>query len=227
MWPVMTSKQIHFLSIYSKDEGSKLFERNAVARVDWYVLQNKKCNAPTTINDQDGSNYKTTLNSLPFLPNGLIDNVMSLTVSGKEIPLTVLYNSSYHSQREHMTSSLAGAYVHPCVHSITAEGLRIIYSNTKDEGHFGIKKVIINRGDILYPHNDFSGKFGMTENSFGLVVTSKQEGDLIVKAINTAKFKEIVRSIKWGNNAMVDWRFFKYLKKDFWKQFVDANGNVI
>jgi hypothetical protein len=53
-----------------------------------------------------------------------------------------------------------------------------------------------------------------------IIISSKTEGDNICQAINSPKFQKIVKATKWGTNAQTDWRFFKYLRKDFWKEFV-------
>ena len=55
---------------------------------------------------------------------------------------------------------------------------------------------------------------------YGLKINSKEEGDKIVKAINSIKFKEILKYTKWST-FQTDWRMFKYFKQDFWKEFQD------
>ena len=67
--------------------------------------------------------------------------------------------------------------------------------------------------------NDFKGEYGMSQITFGIPITSKKEGDDIVKAINTDEFKEIIKATKWGA-FQTDRRMFKYFKKDFWKYFL-------
>ena len=55
--------------------------------------------------------------------------------------------------------------------------------------------------------------------SFGIKISDKEEGDNIVKAINTDEFKDIIKYTKW-NTFQTEWKMFKYLKKDFWKEFI-------
>ena len=59
----------------------------------------------------------------------------------------------------------------------------------------------------------------MSQICYGLKIDSKEEGDKIVEAINSAKFKEILKYTKWST-FQTDWRMFKYFKKDFWKEFI-------
>jgi len=66
----------------------------------------------------------------------------------------------------------------------------------------------------------------MSQITFGIPVSSKKEGDLFVKAINTPEFKEIIKATKWGA-FQTDYRMFKYFKKDFWKEFVNEDGKPL
>jgi len=59
----------------------------------------------------------------------------------------------------------------------------------------------------------------MSQITFGIPITSKKQGDEIVKAINTDAFKEIIKATKWGA-FQTDWRMFKYFKPDFYKYFL-------
>ena len=88
-----------------------------------------------------------------------------------------------------------------------------------NKGHFGVKKVVLSFGEFQYPFNDFEGKYGMSQICYGLEIDNKEEGDNICKAINSDKFKEILKYTKWST-FQTDWRMFKYFKKDFWKEFI-------
>ena len=59
----------------------------------------------------------------------------------------------------------------------------------------------------------------MSQSCLGLEIESKEEGDNIVIAINSEKFKQILQYTKW-NTFQTEWRMFKYFKKDFWKEFI-------
>jgi len=107
----------------------------------------------------------------------------------------------------------------PVVHNMTKkDGLGFVYSS-EDKGHFGVSKVILSFGQFQYPYNDFKGEYGMSQICYGLKINSKEEGDKIVEAINSAKFKEILKYTKWST-FQTDWRMFKEFKKDFWKEFI-------
>jgi hypothetical protein len=111
------------------------------------------------------------------------------------------------------------------VHGITQEGLGLIYSNDKSKGHFGVSKIILNVNENQYPENDYDGKYGMSELSFGIPITSKKQGDCIVEAINTDEFKEIIKATKWGT-FQTDYKMFKYFRPDFYKGFLNSKSKT-
>jgi len=59
----------------------------------------------------------------------------------------------------------------------------------------------------------------MSQLSFGIPISSKKEGDAILKAVGTEKFKELIKATKWSTYN-TDYRMFRYFKKDFYKYFL-------
>jgi hypothetical protein len=125
-----------------------------------------------------------------------------------------------------MNKTKTSEYKYPVVHSINKDGLGFWYSNDNTKGHFGIPKVILNFNEHQYSHpeqNDYEGKYGMSQISFGIPISSKREGDLILKAMNTPAFKEIIAATKW-NTFQTDYRMFKYFKKDWYKILLENDN---
>jgi hypothetical protein len=98
-----------------------------------------------------------------------------------------------------------------------------MYSNVNNKGHFGIMKVIIGETGIDNAINDYEGKYGMTQDSFAFKISSKNEGDEILKIIKTPEFKKLLKESCSWSNFRIDWRLFTYFKKDFYKYFIDNN----
>ncbi len=94
-----------------------------------------------------------------------------------------------------------------------------MYSNTNNNGHFNISKVIIGETGLDNAINDYNGIYGMTQDSFGIIINNYQEGEDIIKALKTNKFRKILKSCMWSN-FRIDWRLFKRFNIDFWKQFI-------
>jgi hypothetical protein len=225
IYDVLSSKQMEFLKML----GDSAFP-GISTKADYYILKNEKKSHSTTIIDETGKQIELDLGEVNFIPNSLIEEIKKLLAEKNGKKCEVIYSSSiYDNRKPYVSWDKKGKFKFPCVNSINSDdngGLICLYANTNKNGHFGIPKVILTLGRYLRPLNDFDGKYGMTNNAFGIEISSRKEGDLISAAINTSKFKEIVKATKW-NNFQTDWRFFKYLKKDFWKHFVDENGKEL
>ena len=95
-----------------------------------------------------------------------------------------------------------------------------MYSKVNNKGHFGIPKVIVGETGMENAINDFDGKYGMTQDSFGILINSKEEGDNIIKALNNPIFVDLIRVSCCWSNFRIDYRLFKEFKKGFWEKFV-------
>ena len=216
LWNTMTTKQIVYLHIYNVKDGIKNF--NCGSRFDLYVLQNTNNTKPTEVIDELGDTHHFKLNEMPFLPNYAYKEIGRILTNVQE-GVDVIYDTSYHTSKKHMSKTKTEKFKYPIVHSITNKGLVFWYSDINEKGHFGVPKVILNKNGNQYSYkeqNDYDGKFGMSELSFGLPIKSKREGDLILKAIETPIFKKIIAGTKWAT-FQTDYRMFKYFRKDWYK----------
>jgi len=217
LWKKLSEKQIKYLEIHSDTDGRKVF--NAVTRYDWYVLQNAPCKKKSVVKDENGNIHEMDLNSLPCLPNYHFAEFYELLDSHGEANSDILYSRTLHgNDKPNMSKEKDDNFQYPCVYGMYQDGtFSCFYSSTKSE-HF-VPKVIMGTGRYLYPVIDMKGEYGMTQNAFGIKVRSLKEATIIKKAIESEKFREIIRATKWGN-FQTDWRMFKYFKKDFWRNFV-------
>jgi hypothetical protein len=220
IWELLSNKQLLYLRIFGKKDGRKYFDIGS--RFDIYVLQNKENTKPTEVIDELGEKHLLELNKMPFLPNYAYKEIDKILTS-EDKGIDVIYDTIYHTQYK-MNKTKTSEYKYPVVHSITQDGLTYWYSNDNTKGHFGVPKVILNFNEHQYSHpeqNDYEGKYGMSQISFGIPIKSKREGDLILKAIQTPKFKNIIAATKWGA-FQTDYRMFKNFKPDFYKFFLDG-----
>jgi len=219
IWDMLNKKQLLFLRIYGKKDGNTYF--NVGSRFDTYVLQNKENTQPTTIIDEMGNEHSMRLKNMPFLPNYAykeINKILTLETNG----IDVIHDNKYTTQND-MSATKTTTYKYPVVHSINKDGLGFWYTNDTTKGHFGVSKVILNLNEKQYSYpeqNDYNGHYGMSQLSFGIPISSKKEGDLILKAISHPDFKKIIAATKWGA-FQTDWRMFKYFKPDFYTYFLD------
>jgi hypothetical protein len=203
LWPVL-SPHLQYLEIHSAEDGLKTF--GASTRYDWYVYYPKS--TQTVVKDEKG-----VVETINLKPNWNIKFIMNL-MAGKRC--RVLFDSAYHSQRISKTKTNECKF--PCFYSMNKKGYGFRWSNTQDRGHFGVAKVIVSKGRYPYPYNDYLGEYGMTETAFGLLIDSKEEGDRLVAAISSPAFIEVIKATRC-NTFNAEYRMFRYLKEDFWRDF--------
>ena len=218
LWDIMTDKHIVYLHIYGAEESKKLFNVNT--KVDLYILHNSSnTNLYTYVIDEIGKSHHIKLNDYPFLPNYQIKEINKLVDKHQMKDANkIIYDTFYSTSKTREIKDHVFKY--PVISSITNGNiLNFRYADNKNKGHFNISKVIINGGRFPYPYNDYAGKYGITQNLFAIPITSKKQGDDIVKAINSEEFNAILKATKWATYA-IDYKLFKYFKKDFYKSFL-------
>jgi len=223
LYPLMTQdNQLLHLHIIGEKQGQQLF--NVSQRFDLYIIEKTPKYKNTEITDELDDKVELDLSKWAFLPNYNYNNLKKI-MTNVEDGIDVIYNTFYHSSKnmDKTKPNETSQYKHPIVHGITLDGLQLIYSKDNTKGQFGVSKVLLNVNRNQYPVNDYEGKYGMSELTFGIPITSKKQGDDIVKAINTDEFKTIIKATKWGA-FQTDYRMFKYFKPDFYKSFLTKVG---
>jgi hypothetical protein len=217
LWLPMTKNQIHYLEIRGLRDGQKMF--NCSTRYDWYVLEKVSYNKPTIICDEKKIVSNIDLIKWPWLPNSNFNTISSILAKDDDEKCQVIHDSFYSTNLKHISRKKSTKYPHRIFLSKLKDGtIREIYSS-KNLGHIGISKVICNGEEFIRPINDYDGIYGMNAHPFGIVISSKNEGNKIVAALDSEKFGEIIKSTKWSN-FQISYKMFKYFKKDFWKEFI-------
>jgi hypothetical protein len=215
MWPLVSKLQVEYLKMFSLKDSTKLFDVGT--KVDFYCIKNSPRNSATKIVDESGIELSLDFSKLPFLPGANISFILSLLANEGEAKVNVLYDTTHHGVATKLKPE--GKYVNEVVHSITKKGLKFRYSK-HSEGHYGIRKVIINESGRPYPYNDYAGKCAMSQETFGVIVDTPEEADAVVRAIGSDEFyNKVVLSAKWSNFRF-DYKMVKHFRKDFWKNFV-------
>jgi hypothetical protein len=217
-----------YLHILNKKASEKEFR--VTQRIDLYVIRNSQSESNSIIVDEQNKVHEINVSKWPFLPNYAFEEISNILTT-KENGVKVIYSTVYHasSTKPGNKPKLQAdeLYKYPIVHTITQKGLGIRYVKDNTLGHFNIPKVLLNANEQQYPYNDFEGKYGMSQLTFGIPIASKtkDEGDAIVRAINTDRFKEIIKATKWGA-FQTDYKMFKYFKPDFYKEFLPKGGKT-
>jgi hypothetical protein len=220
LYKLMTQEnQMLYLSIHGIKDGQKTF--NCGTRYDWYVIQHTSNYTTTIVNDEKNNNIVIDMNNFDWLPNYNIDTIQSILAKENEEKCPIIYNrSNYGSDKKYTQKDKTNEFKYPIIHTIPKTGIRYIYSNCNDKGHFGISKVIFGQSNCQNPYIDMTGKYGMSEHSMAIKVSSSEESKNIEKCLKSENFNnKVLNSCLWSN-FMIDWRLFTYFKKDFWKEFI-------
>ena len=145
------------------------------------------------------------------VPNYAYSAISKILVKEQGIP--IIFDSSLYDARK-LTKHKTAKYHYPIVHTITQKGLGVRFADTKSNDQF-IPKILLNFNERQYPYNDYLGKYGMSQLTFGIPIDSKSQGDKIITAINSPAFSEIIAATKWSA-FQTDYRMFKYFSPDFY-----------
>jgi len=229
LWELLTrDNQLEFLSIHDTKDGMKTF--NAGTRYDWYLVRKTPRTRDTLVRDDEGKILNVDTSKFSWLPNSCIEKIQSLLGGGCPIIYSatsyetrgcnIIYDRSiYGSDRKDVSTTENDEFKYPVVHTIPKTGVRYLYSKVNDRGHFGVSKVIFGDNGLNDVIIDMEGKYGTSENSMSIQVSSLEEAENIKKCLLSTEFKNVIKSCLFSS-FRIDWRLFQTFKKDFWKEFV-------
>tara|TARA_Y100000310_G_C20698245_1_gene827250 strand:- start:1483 stop:5340 length:3858 start_codon:yes stop_codon:yes gene_type:complete len=219
----ITSKQVEYLEIHNEKDGLKVFKSDT--RYDWYIIKNTPYKKTTIVKDEKGivSNIdlKHTLKDIKTIPNFNISGIKKVLAKKDEKKVTLMADSSYHTQKEYMSKEKTGEFKYPCSYTVNSKGkLSLWYSRNDTKGHFGIPKIIFSNGRVTSANYfiDEEGKYGLTQFSYG-IIDNVDNFENIYKAMRTKEFKDIMESVATAQQK-IEVSIFKLFRKDFWKEFV-------
>jgi len=219
---IIKQKKLHYLSINNEKKGMEIF--GAETRFDYYLLENTTNDGTLTeITFQDGTVDKVNLNSLDFIPNGSLSEVSLLVSKNNEQKVNLLYSrSAYGTDKINVSKVQGGEFIYPCVYTVNYLSQPTFhYSNTNQNGHFGIPKVIWSNGRIssVGSYIDEMGEFGLTQFSYA-IVDDVENLPFIKRALDSVKFKRLMELCAVGQ-LTINYKVISTFKKDFWRDFID------
>lgn len=210
--------QMIYLEMHNSKDGMKVFKKGT--RYDFYLLQKIERKYDTEIKDIEYNKYKCDLSKFKYLPNSNINLFIKLTNSDKK--LNILCDFSYSRLDKKIVSKYKNnEFKFSLIYLTPAKGVRYMYSNVNNKGHFGISKVIIGETGYDNAIMDLEGEYGMTQDSFGILIDNIQEGENILKSLKSDKFKNFIKDSCAWSNFRIDYRLFKDINKDWWKEFIN------
>jgi hypothetical protein len=185
---------------------------------------------------------------MPFIPSGMFNEIQKLLAKNGEERVQILSSycdyesrkpwmshkknredrvqitysrSAYGSDKVHVQHEKDAAHPYPVVHNVRTNGdLVLIYSSHKNNGHFGVPKVIFGRRQCG-TKVDKEGLFGLSQDCRG-VLGQPEQLDKINEAMNNPRFIEICKFLSLNSTAKdkYDHRILSLFRKDFWKEFI-------
>jgi hypothetical protein len=228
LWKELNKYQIEYLELHptyrdvGRESGQEIF--GVLTSFDWYILQKISPYKKTTVNDFDGKNFHMNLKDWPWLPSGKIDTFKKLLATDDDITVNIVTNKRY--SLNEIKEKQDSKFKYSVIKTIRKNDKDIFYSDNNKKGYFGISKIIISQGLKTYTFEDLNGEYGISSHTGAILIENEKETKLLIKTLNSKKFGEIIKYSKWSNFT-TELKMFIYFKKDFWKYFVDENGNEI
>jgi len=223
---LMTKKnQMLYLEIHNTKDGLKTF--GCGTRYDYYVIEKKEKYKKTIILDENNEKNIIDLDNYEWLPNSDFKIIDNLIAKNNEEKLNILNDFNYSRLKKDIVSIKKDKdYKYELIYLTPKNGIRYMYSKINNKGHFGVSKIIIGETGMDNAINDWEGKYGMTQDSFGIIINSKEEGEKILSVIKSDEFKKLIKIACSWSNFRIDWRLFINFKKDFYKYFQNDNKVV-
>jgi len=238
--------QIEYLEIHNTKDGKKTF--NAGTRYDWYVIQKTTIHKNTKIKDENGKEHMINLKKWFFLPNYDFEIIEPL-LTQNDNHANIIYNRNQYgtdkqwvceekgericekTDKKKLPSQIKQHFIYPLIHTTPQGEPRYYYSSTQTPPvtklipMFGVSKVIFGDSGINNVIVDLDGKFGMTQHSMGISISSSKEAEELKQTLESDKFKEVLSALSFGNYG-IDWRIFTYFKPDFYKDFLKGKQST-
>ena len=222
---VLSNMLILYLEIHDFQDGFKTFGANT--RYDWYVAQicrnnnNDGEDVSTIMFDDDIIATVPNISALPFIPNSKYDFIMGLMAKDESQRLQIIKDCNYHTHNHNhkevkISKEKSNTHQYPCVYSVNKANVPKLRWSSFKNGHFGIPKVIFGNGATGFVA-DKSGEFGLTNFASGIVCSAETQ-PLIIAALKSDRFEEVMRAIQTGS-ASINSNVLKLFRKDFWKEF--------
>jgi hypothetical protein len=205
---MVQDNHLRYLHIFSKKQGKEIL--HVQTRFDIYVIQQGATTKKSRIIDEIGDRHSIYLGEWPFLPNYAYDKFKQIMVT-KEKGIPIIFDSSCYDARK-LSKTRSKRKNIPVVHNITRKGLGIYYGfdNCKE---LLVPKVLLNFNEKQYPVNDYLGKYGMSQLTFGIPIQSKTDGNQWIDVIQSTFFQDLLKASKW-NSFQTDYRMFSYFTRD-------------
>lgn len=215
---ILIKRNLLYLEMHDDKDGHDMF--GATTSYDWYCYS-KITVKDTKIKDQKGKISNIDISSWEFIPAGEFDTFSSLISNGDLEKVNVIYSrSAYGTDKSHMSRDQVNGFIYPCVYTIVKDTtINLFWSNTNNNGHFGIPKVVWSNGMASPPTMDLTGQYGLTQFSYA-IVDSVDNLPKIKQVMDSDKFIQTMKLCYMSSGNRFDRKVLSTFRKDFWKYFL-------
>jgi hypothetical protein len=108
---------------------------------------------------------------------------------------------------------------YPCVYTVNSKSEPSFFYSSKQDGHFGVPKLIWSNGGNPGSYVDINGDYGLTQ--FAYAIVDKPENLPKIKEVfDTKDFRNLMELSTFGQGH-INYKVISIFKKDFWKVFLD------
>ena len=219
---LLKNTEMLFLKMYNQKDGKAQF--NCDVAVDYYCLRNKKPNNfLTTVVFEDGITLKIDISKLEALPSAKFDAITKLIANDGEEKVQMIWSrSDYGHDKKHISKLQTNEHTHPVVYTIVKDGtIKLLWSNTQRNGHYGVPKVMWSNGSGTIPTIDSTGQYGISDYSYA-IIDDVENLENIKKALESDVFLSLMKVAEGpGQSGKYKHRIITLFRKDFWKDFIN------
>ena len=175
------------LHIYNNAEAMRTFG-GCSTRYDWYVID-KSYTGKTQVHFEDDTQFEIQLTPEVFLPNGSWSIWEKVQELGRKV-------GAIQTHKKTDRPSLQGEY--EVVQTVTKTKGVVIRQTDKKPKSYGVKKVILSETGCQ-ALLDWEGVYGTSCNTYYVEITTKEEGESLVRFVYSKLCHHLVKSCKWGN----------------------------
>ena len=217
---LLKSKQLLYLEFHNEKDGLKTF--GAETRYDFYCLHNVPNAMFTKIKCQDGTIERIDISKLEFIPNGMFKIFNKLIAKEGEERVNILHSfSDYETRKPHVSKEQNDEFKYPCIYTVPKCDIpRLMYSNTKEHGHYNIPKFIWSNGRVISVGSfvDINGEYGLTQFAFA-IIDQVNFLDRIKQAFDKKEFRSLMEQCAISDMS-INRKAISLFRKDFWKEFL-------
>ena len=240
---LLGSADVMWISMTSKRDCGRVFPGISTP-FDCYVV--RKSSTPgsvTEIEGTDGKTFRACIKGMDFVPNIQCFDLGAIIAKDGEERVDFIFSSAkFEARRDWMSRERKGKFVHPCVWSVSRNEdlrgenggkLKFRWSSTTDpklknptRAHFGVPKVIFGEWhESGIPHVDSKGEYGLTQHA-AAIADDPAVLPFIARAMDGFRFRNVMAAVRTRTRDW-DMNVIKMLRRDFWKEFVNGDGDWI